>query len=189
MNRVYSLTIKRLIALILLLASIIMVLLFSNNFLSVFWKSEFVYDETLTIPLETTNAIYTQGMYNGWVYLRISGLGQVRDDTYSDAFCAYDASGELLLHPTSTNNLSGYGIAVDGIIRLHDIMATQITQYLPLDEYRCKVQDHTYIIAYYVGEEARHVSFSSVDEIPEDNTGYFTVEISTRRPPELRGPA
>jgi hypothetical protein len=135
---------KRLRKFLLVYPALLLLLVVAIKWASSAFAPTFTYAEMVTISLQSTEEVLTENTYSGWVYLRISGLGRIGADRYSNAFCAYDSGGNVL--SADTISPAGYGIAADGMVHLDDFTATYGPRFLPLDDRRCQTEDHIYII-------------------------------------------
>ena len=143
---------------------------------------EFQPAETIVVPLAAEQAIYTEQKYSGSIWLRFSGTGHVSEDLITDAFCLYDSMGAVHMEDWRL----AYGIAVDDDPRL--FLAGGAVASVQGSLTRCQADDHVYYLIYNLGEEPRGMSFRSVDQSIEDNSGEFVVDISYERFPEIPPP-
>lgn len=123
-------------------------------------------EERITLPVN--QKILTTHEYSGWVWVIISGRGQIDEDTSHNPFLAY--SGDT--PPTQF-----FGFKLDGETVRYNIafpLPTPVNGDTSPDVYHLE-----YKIAYYVGNQPRCFELEIDNGNPTD-TSTFSVEVSNR---------
>jgi len=130
--------------------------------------------ENLNLPLNSADEFYSSNEYSGYVYLTISGSGQIASDVYIDAFYTFDSLGGLSAEKVRRN----FGFEIDN--KIADVLAVG-----NIPEYNSR---HVYNgLSYYVGDTPRLISFRVADRDVSDNEGKLTISISTELPSQYSG--
>ena len=142
----------------------------------ILWQSQnnFIV-ETLRLPLNSTNEVYSSNEYTGYIYLTFSGSGQIASNVYSDAFYAFDPQGRMSITEIGRRN---YGFEIDN----------NVADVLTVGNIPVYNSNHAYHdLSYYVGDTPRLISFRVADRDVSDNDGELTITISTNLPSQFRG--
>lgn len=159
------------IVILLILFSVIIYIL-NRNF--IYKESEGV-SEVLTLLFNYGGDVFTSQDYVGWVYLTISGTGQITPSIYSDGFYTFGPDGKRI---TIESRIRNHGFRIDGNIA-DDLTIGNVPQYNI---------NHLYAdMSYYVGEQRRRLSFNISDGDVSDNLGELVIEISRELPESYRG--
>jgi hypothetical protein len=122
--------------------------------------------ETLVVPFNRGEPIYTEFEYWDKVRLVIEGTGQTTGTAYRDAFYLFtDASGQ----PLETPQTATFELEIDGE---RAITALGLTGDPP--PYDPK---HLYAVIYDAGPRARRIAFHLSDENVGDNTGELMITV------------
>ena len=125
-------------------------------------------EETIEVPLNSQDPVYTKNKYSGWVSISIIGRVQLNGGDSHDAFFYFD-------DVTQGPRREFSGFLIDGVYAL---------QGRGRPKYR---NDHIYGIAHAVNgslrsmgaDSPRTIGFQVVSEATEDLEGLFTVEVSS----------
>lgn len=123
-------------------------------------------NEIVIVPFDKIDPTYTTSVYNGQIYLLISGTGQAGGADWSDAFYLYQKGDGTLYEPPM---LEHFDLEIDG-------QRAIITLGL-LENPPSYSRDHVYNVTYDVGADTRRIAFRISDSIVGDNTGEFRIEI------------
>lgn len=136
-------------------------------------------EETVKVPLNSRDVVFTQHKYSDWVSISISGSGKRYGEVIHDAFYNYNVATQ---EPRSEFD----GFLIDGVPASHG-------QGQP--DYR---YNHTYRFSHYVyrfqdpaaSKMPKAIEFQVISEPAEGMDGVFTIEISSdsfKHKPEARG--
>jgi hypothetical protein len=119
-----------------------------------------VVEETLLLTVNSSEAALTSQRYVGAVTITIRGEGRIDENTGYDAFSTYSIAD---------NKALGYfrGFRIDD----RDLI-------LMLGWFAYK-PNHEYSFLFRVGDEPRYISFRIINEEDKENSGQFSVEVST----------
>ena len=118
--------------------------------------------ETIELPVNTREDVFSVQQYSGYVTITIQGAGWMDSSTPHEAFRSFEADGSVK---------GFHGFMIDG----EPLLLRVFTVFPP----RLEGTHDSYRFLYYAGTEARRIPFRMVNGNPGD-TSVFTVEITSQ---------
>jgi hypothetical protein len=121
-----------------------------------------IVEETVLLSANSNQAALTSQRYAGSVTITIRGEGRIDENTGYDAFSTYTLK---------ENKSQGYfrGFQIDN----RDL---RLWLFVEWPAYRT---NHEYSFLFTVGDQPRYISFRIINEEDKENSGQFSVEVST----------
>ena len=125
-----------------------------------------VQSESITVPFNKIEPIYSTYAYSDTVQLIIEGTGQAGGKHYSDAFYLYAHEDGSPYEPPL---LEHFDLEIDGQGAIYSLNR--------LDNPPKYDDTHRYSVEYFVGDLSRPIRFRISDSIVDDNSGEFRITI------------